>query len=374
MIKKIAIIGAGMAGISAARTLLKAGYSVSVFEKSKGAGGRMATRDSPWGNFDHGVQYFTVRDPRFAKAIAEVPGTPQICRPWSANAVRVLDELGHLIEAPLASREMHYVAVPGMNALVRHWAKPLEAIERIHYNTQIVSVESSIQAPDSQHPTHAKHLASKLKWTLHSVQGDKTKTFKNFDAVLFAVPSPQCNALLEHSILKKHIDTSLLSSIQAIKHQLDVVATEPCWTLMVAYPQASQPGLAHLGPQWNAAKSTHHRIAWVARESSKPGKGHVERWTVQAGPAWSSEHLNDDPERVKAKLLKAFAELTSIRVEPSHSAVHRWRYAKTLTPLGQNCLWTQESQLGTCGDWHIGHRVEDAFISGLSLALRVHEL
>ena len=66
--KHFAIIGAGMAGISAARTLVQAGHRVSVFEKSRGAGGRMATRETPFGNFDHGAQYFTVRDPRFALA------------------------------------------------------------------------------------------------------------------------------------------------------------------------------------------------------------------------------------------------------------------------------------------------------------------
>ena len=359
MIKKIAIIGAGMAGITAARTLLKAGHSVTVFEKSRGAGGRMSTRETSWGTFDHGVQYFTIRDPRFERAIREVPGTEEICRPWSVNAVRVLDELGRVIEAPLAAREKHYVAVPSMNALVKHWAQPLMDLGAVHYNTEVTRLES---------PSNS--LSTKT-WTLHANEGDKTKTFEGFDSVLLAVPNPQCSALLEHSVLQKLIEPGLTSAIQAIKHQIDLVVTEPCWTLMVAYPQASQQGLTHFGPQWNAAKSTHHRIAWVARESSKPGKGHIERWTVQAGPAWSKEHLEDDPQRVKAKLLKAFSELTGIRVEPSHSAVHRWRYAKTLTPLGQNCLWTQEARIGTCGDWHIGHRVEDAFISGLSLALLV---
>ncbi len=359
MLKKIAIIGAGMAGITAARTLLKAGHSVTVFEKSRGPGGRMSTRESSWGSFDHGVQYFTIRDPRFEKAIKEVPGTEDICRPWSVNAVRVLDELGRVIEAPLPAREKHYVAVPAMNALVKHWAQPLVDLNAVHYSTEVTRIESSEKIPAAR------------TWTLHTQQGESSKEFEGFDSVLIAVPNIQCSALLERSMLQKLIDPGLTSSIQAIKQQVDLVVTEPCWTLMVAYPQASQQGLTHFGPQWNAAKSTHHRIAWVARESSKPGKSHIERWTVQAGPQWSNEHLEDDPERVKAKLLRAFAELTGIRVEPSHSAVHRWRYAKTLTPLGQNCLWAPEAHIGTCGDWHLGHRVEDAFISGLSLALLV---
>jgi len=362
--KNIAIIGAGMAGVAAARTLEKAGHIVQIFEKSRGAGGRMSTRESSCGSFDHGAQYFTIRDPRFEKAITQVPGTSDICRPWSTNAVRVLDELGRVIEAAKPPREKHFVAVPGMSSLLTHWIKPLVDLGRVHYNSQVMCIESVHSA---NNPTHSQSMT----WTVHAHQGEGVVAFPNFDAVLFAVPNPQCRALIEHSTLQKLIHPDLLSSLQAIKHQIDVVVTDPCWTLMVGYPQASQPGIPHLGPQWNAAKSTHHRISWLARESSKPGKSHIERWTVQAGPEWSKEHLEDDPARVKAKLMRAFSELTGIRVEPTHSAVHRWRYAKTQTPLGQPYLWAQEARIGTCGDWHIGHRVEDAFISGLSLALRI---
>jgi predicted NAD/FAD-dependent oxidoreductase len=124
-----------------------------------------------------------------------------------------------------------------------------------------------------------------------------------------------------------------------------------------------------LGPQWNAARSTHHRIAWLTRESSKPGRRSVERWTVQASAAWSQEHLQDDPLRVQAKLIKAFAEVTGIRAEPSHIDTKRWLYAKTDQPLGQSHLWDAKAGLGLCGDWCLGHRVENAFVSGLELAL-----
>lgn len=135
--KHFAIIGAGMAGISAARTLLQAGHRVSVFEKSRGAGGRMATRETPFGNFDHGAQYFTVRDPRFELALSAVPGTRDVFKAWSANAVRVLDTQGRVVEAALPSREFHHVGTPGMNALVRHWAQPLLDSGSLHLNVQV---------------------------------------------------------------------------------------------------------------------------------------------------------------------------------------------------------------------------------------------
>ena len=138
---------------------------------------------------------------------------------------------------------------------------------------------------------------------------------------------------------------------------------------MLAFPHAVQPGLTTLGPQWNAARSLHHRVAWLARESSKPGRDPIERWTVQASAAWSQEHLEDPAERVQAKLLKGFAEITGIRAAPVHAETHRWRYAQTTQALGRSHLWDAKAGLGLCGDWCLGHRVEDAFVSGLELAL-----
>ena len=154
--------------------------------------------------------------------------------------------------------------------------------------------------------------------------------FSGFDQVLLAIPSDQAIDLLRTSKIKME-NAAALSKVQVA----------PCWTLMVAFPNAAQPGLITLGPQWNAARSVHHRVAWLARESSKPGRGHVERWTVQASAAWSQEHLEDSPERAQAKLLKAFA---------TH-------------------MLSKKQGIGLCGDWCLGHRVEDAFISGLELAL-----
>src|SRR5690606_2964496 len=179
-----------------------------------------------------------------------------------------------------------------------------------------------------------------------------------FDRVALAIPHPQAHDLLLASGLAP-----------ALRQALAPVHVAPCWTLMVAFPQAMQPGLAHLGPQWSAARSTHHRISWLARESSKPARDPIERWTVQASPAWSTKHLEDDPERVKAKLLKGFAEITGIRATPPHAVVHRWRFAQTQTPLGRSYLLDDKLGIGLCGDWCLGHRVEDAFVSGLELAL-----
>ena len=340
--RHIAVIGAGMSGIACARTLVQAGHRVTVFDKEQAVGGRMATRDSPFGTFDPGTQYFTVRDTRFAQALATTSGA---CKPWSANTVRVLDSYGRVTAASLPAREPHWVPSPAMTTLPTLWAQPLQDASSVELQTRVTRIE-----PD---PIQAR------QWQLRTEgSGESQRVFSGFDALVLALPAARARTLLQDS-----------QQGPALAKLLADVRVAPCWTLMLAFPQAVQPLLAHLGPQWNAARSTHHRIAWLARESSKPGRGAIERWTVQGSDAWSHEHLEDDALRVQAKLLKAFAEITGIRTEPAYAEVHLWRNAQTLKPLGKSHVWEAEARIGLCGDYLIGHRVEDAFVSGLELAL-----
>jgi renalase len=343
--RNIAVIGAGVAGLACARTLVQAGHRVTLLEKGATVGGRMASCETQFGSFDHGSQYFTVRDARFEQVLAQ---SPALRRPWSATAVRVLDPHGRVVEATLPAVEPHWVAVPTMDALARHWAQPLLDAGSIELQTRVTRIERDALDPS--------------RWQLQtSGPQDSVHVFPGFDAVLLAMPSGLAAGLLAQSTLA-----------EGLAQRIAQVEVAPCWSLMIAFPQAVQPKLAHLGPQWNAAMSTHHRIAWLARESSKPGRGGVERWTVQASPAWSQEHLLDDELRVQAKLLKAFGEVTGIYAEPSYAQVHRWRWAKTEAPLGRSHVWDSDAAIGICGDWCLGHRVEDAFVSGLELALAVH--
>ncbi|MGE4331146.1 NAD(P)/FAD-dependent oxidoreductase [Diaphorobacter sp.] len=342
--RRFAIVGAGMAGVACARTLAQAGHSVTLFEKSLQAGGRSSAQASPFGSFDSGAQYFTVRDERFQKALDTVPG---LCRPWSATTVRVLDAAGRVATAAPPPVEAHWVAAPTMDALVQAWAEPLAREGRLHTRTAVTHIER-----DTLHPN---------AWQLRTETLDGGRqVHAGFDGVVLTQPAPLSLALLQQSGVATPWDAALAG-----------VDIAPCWTLMLAYAQAVRPGLTTLGPQWNAARSTHHRIAWLARESSKPGRTQIERWTVQASPAWSLEHLDDTAARVQGKLLKAFSEVTGIRATPTHSEVRRWRYAQTQKPLGHSFLWDGALGLGACGDWCLGHRLEDAFVSGLELALAV---
>jgi renalase len=328
--KKIAIIGAGMAGITCARTLAQAGHSVQVFEKSRGLAGRMATRRTPFGSFDHGTPYFVARDPRFILALKTVSSGVQ---PWARG-----HEKGHAL-----------VATPGMSALVNAWAAPL-----VHDLSGQHSVQTEVLIQ-----TIERDVVNPRQWQLRAqVQTDSQHVFSGFDAVILAIPSVQAQALLQ------------ASNLAQLAKPLNRVTVAPGWSLMLAFSYVVDHAQT-FGPDWNAKKVDHPRISWLARESSKPVREATERWTVQANAKWSQEHLEDDADTVRDKLLRAFSETTGIHTEPNFSQVHRWRYSRTVKALGQSFVWHHQQSIGMCGDWCLGHRVEDAFISGLEMALAV---
>ncbi|MGB3070841.1 MAG: FAD-dependent oxidoreductase [Ottowia sp.] len=340
-----AVIGAGIAGLACARTLAQAGQQVTVFEAASAPGGRVATYESPFGGFDMGAQYFTVRDERFAKVLEAT--APSLTRRWSANAVRVLDAEGRVVEASLPGGEAHWVATPAMAELPMRWAAPLLAQKQLLTNTRVTQLQ--------------RDALDATRWQLHTEDSEGgQRVFGGFDTVLLALPVSELRLLLAGS-----------KQAATLAESTGPVEIAPCWTLMIAFPNATQPGLQTLGPQWNAARSTHHRVAWLARESSKPGRESIERWTVQASPGWSREHEGDDESRAAAKLLKAFAEITGIRATPAWTKAVLWHEAKTLQPLGRAFAWDADLRLGVAGDWCLGHRVEDAFVSGLELALHL---
>ncbi len=344
--KTVAVVGAGIAGLAAARTLMQGGWDVHVFEQEATVGGRMASLDSELGIFDLGTQYFTVRDPRFQKVLK---GSPAQCKPWRAVSMQGKDSS--------TSDQTLSVATASMGALAAHWAAPVQAVHRLHLSSTVTGI-----APDA---------LMKGKWQVltqagpSSVGSDRPSVYTGFDHVVLATPAAQAADLLRQS---GETSVALRRGTTQMVNSLSKVETAPCWSIGLAFALATDPARP-LGPAWDCARPNDHRIAWMVRELSKPGRTGVERWVVQATANWSLEHFNDSSERVQSKLLKSFAELTGIHAAPTLITAKRWAHAKTTVPLGKSYLLQGSLGLAVCGDYCNGYRVEDAFVSGLELAL-----
>jgi predicted NAD/FAD-dependent oxidoreductase len=139
----------------------------------------------------------------------------------------------------------------------------------------------------------------------------------------------------------------------------------PCWALMLAFQESLELG-------YDGAWVQSSRLAWICRDSSKPQRRPGEHWVAHAPAAWSIEHFDDDPERVKEKMIKAFLDATGTHVHPVYAHAHRWACAQAAIPAETDCLWDEALRVGVCGDWFAAGldgsgRVENAFLSGKAL-------
>lgn len=304
----IGIVGAGIAGVSCAETLRAAGHAVKLFDKGRGAGGRMATRRvaAPSGEiaFDHGAQYFTARDTRFAATVAE----------WEASGI--------VAPWPDAGDDA-WVGTPGMNAVVKAISEQLP----VEWNARVDCLRRSDGA-----------------WFLDPVADEP------FDAVIVAVPAEQAAPLLVAH------DPAMAAMAQACP-------SAPCWTAMVAFAEP-------IGIAQDIVRDA-GIIGWAARNSAKPGRGGTEAWVIQATADWSRAHLEDDAASVVDALLAALAaEATQALPTPIVRIGHRWRYARVATTR-HGTLWNETLGIGAVGDWLLAPRIESAWLSGRMLADRI---
>lgn len=320
---RIAVIGAGIAGLACASDLASTGVEVHVFEKSRGVSGRMGTRRGEGWQCDHGAQYFTARDldfraevQRWISAGAAALWTPRL---------RVYDQATSAGWQSAGSSIERFVGTPGMTAPGRLLAQSLTVHTEVHV--------SALQRRDS-------------RWQLQAqcgpVPGD-------FAAVLLAIPAPQAQILLAQVA-------------PALATQAGEVRMRPSWALMLHFDQA--PDLP-----FDAAFVNAGPLRWIARDSSKPSRIGSELWLLHATAAWSIETLDWMPEQVAAHMLEAFLAMGGVM--PTRWVLHCWRYADSEQKLEVSCLWNATSGLGLCGDWLQEGKVEGAWLSGRALAMRV---
>jgi len=329
---RIAIIGAGIAGCACARQLALAGFHPTLFDKSRGAGGRMATRRGkridaggtprPFA-FDHGAQYFTARHPDFIALV-----TAGIRAGWIAPWAPRIGGAAH--------SDTRYVAVPAMPALARQLANDLP-----------LHTEFTVDA------LHRALADGQPSWRLGAGDGLHPEAF---DAVILAMPAAQAAALLAPH--RPDWATAALTAPML-----------PCWTLMAV---TAEPFWPH-----DALRPAQGPLAWIARNDSKPGRPRepgCAHWIAQATPEWSREHLELEPDAAQALLLAALREAigpAAARVALHFAAVHRWRYARpddASTVATGAPWWDAALGLGACGDFLGGGRVEAAFLNGDALA------
>lgn len=319
--KHIAIIGAGLAGLTAAGRL-KEHAAITLFEKSRGVGGRMSTRRAPPYAFDHGAQFFKARSTPF-KTFLEPMLKCGLVKPWNARFAELSP--GHLQIRQIAHTEgPHYVAVPGMNALAKFLSRELT----VQLGTEVGSI------------TKTNGL-----WSLKDLQGNH---LGNFDWVISALPFPQASKVMPQSLTG-------FSALNAVK-------MKGCFALMLGFEKA-------LPLEFDAARVSNADISWVSVNNSKPERSKAFSLLVHSTNTWADDHLDDDPAWVTDHLGEQTSDLIGHDISKAgHKVIHRWRYANSDERHGNTHLLDREERVGVCGDWFIQGKVEAAFTSGFDMA------
>lgn len=318
---RIAVIGAGIAGLAAARELASAGLQPVVFDKGRGPGGRTSTRRAPPFAFDHGAQYFTVRDAHFAHVVQSW-WAEGVAAPWNGRIVA----LEHARARELDDATLRFVGVPGMNALASRMAKELD----VRCNTRVARADFSAQG-----------------WRL---AGDDGASLGEFDRLVATLPHPQA--------------LELFGANSAFAPRTARSVVHPCWAVLLGAAQ-------RLELDFDGAFCADSALSWIARDSSKPGRPPHEAWVLHATPEWTRAHLEAPREHVLELLLAEFWRITGLREQHlEHRDAHRWRYALPAPVDGPvEATWVDvERRLALAGDACVGGRIEGAFLSGRAAA------
>ena len=261
---RVAVIGAGMAGLTCGTRLREAGHDVRLFDKGRGPGGRMASRraevDGETLRFDHGAQYFTVSDDRFRRQVEA----------WAKTGI---------VAAWTAAKDGAWVGTPAMNAPIKAMADAAE----VTFGARIEGISRDGE-----------------QWILDGAEG-------RFDALVVAIPAEQVGALVDpHN-----------PDFAALAHR---TVSDPCWTVMVAFDGRVDHGDTIRGGDiigWAARDSAKPgrdgSECWVVQASPEWSREYLEEEAGGIAPLLL-EHFADH----------IGTALPPVR----YAAAHRWRYAR----------------------------------------------
>lgn len=346
MMWDVAVIGAGIAGLTAARQLHRAGYRVLVLEKSRGLGGRLATRRVEGQPIDHGCRFINpFRDD--PSGIIPALLAANILQSWHPTIFE-LDASGNLHLQRQA--DTYYVAPAGMTGI----AKFLGAALTIHRQRRVTQLNYKDDG-----------------WQVQAETPQGMVESVDSKVVVAAIPAPQLLPLV--SQVEPKFD------VTELVHQLNAVKFDPVITVMAEYGGAAEglenstlPAPTDLAdPGWMVFGRGHEVIRWAGLDSSKrpvPAKPIV---VIHSTPAFAKSYLQaEDLSLAGRALIAAAAPALGDWVHPpTWIQTHRWRYGFLEQALRhQNGTLTALPDFVACGDWCIGSNIEAAFHSGQKAA------
>ena len=322
----ILVIGAGIAGTVATGQLVGRGAHITILDKARGVGGRMATRRLAAGRADHGAQFFTVRDPRFATWIDRWRSQELVFQ-WSTGWSD--GSLAHTVPDGHA----RYAVRGGMAALVKQ-----QVSELVGHGVSIITNARVTALSQTNHG-----------WNARTENGD-TWTAR---AVVLTLPVPQALALLDAG--KTLLDTEERVVLNRVRYA-------PCLCSLIHID-----GDVHL-PDPGALQRPNGDVAWIADNRRKGISPEATVLTLHGGHLWSAANFAATDATLQADFQAALKPWLAPDVQIREIQIVRWRYALPLELFPQPFLHARALPfLYFGGDAFGAPRIEGAMLSGLTL-------
>ncbi len=314
------VLGSGVSGSTIANILSKK-YSVHVFDKARGPGGRSSNKrfKNNFG-FDHGVQYISPKSKLFTKYIEKLHKN-KILKTWNEN------HLDFTFKKKFSS--IKYIGKKANNDLVKYNLKNIKK----SFGSLITKVSFN-----------------KYFWEITL----KDKSKYQFKSLILTCPFPQLKKLA-----KKYLDKKILK----LKIQM-----QPNITVMVAFKNQKNLPISSI-------KFNDDILAWAANENSKKRfKSNINLWTLQASLKWSKKTINKYKidKSIINKIIRRFIKLTGFKKNKIiFKGIHGWKYSYNYEKTPYLSSWNKKYNLGVCGDWFSGPKVENAWLSANDLARKI---
>ena len=307
------IIGGGITGLITAKLLQRRGLKVTVLDKGKGIGGRLATRriseDSWEGVFDYGAQYFSVENPQFQVWVDE----------WLQQGV--IKEWFQGFDNQ--DGKLRYCGVKGNRGIAKYLAQDLE----VHTSTKVVEISYDKQ------------------WLISTENNQEYQA----DFLVMTPPIPQSLALLDASLIALPLDFRF--SLENISYYRSIAVL----ALLEKPSDIPAPGGMTLENDY---------LTWLADNHQKGISPNGYAVTLHATHSFSDEYWDSDDAEIVYKLATAAADYLNSPIIKCQ--VHRWRYSIPKTFYPQPCLALSELPLVMAGDAFVSPRIEGAVLSGIA--------
>ena len=313
--KDFCVLGSGIAGSLIGNKLSKK-YSVEVFDKARGIGGRSSNRRYIKNmSFDHGLQYFSPKTNIFNNFLTKLLKKKKL-KIWK----------GTHLDFGFKKNSAKYIGVKSNNVISKYLLKKIKT----KCSTRIIEIRFI-----SNH------------WVV-TLNNNKKINFKN---IIFTCPLPQVKILAKRYLKKKILKLN--------------VKISPNITVMVAYKNSNEIPISSI-------KFDDKIIAWASNENSKKRfRSKINLWTIQTNLLWSKKYIDkykDNKSKLSNLVLKRFEVITGIdSTKRCFEDIHGWKFAFNYKKTNLSSYWDSKLGIGICGDWFLGPKAEDAFLSANNL-------